>query len=105
VRRFDSVELALAGYNAGPARVPTWKTRYPTDDPTLLIDLIPFKETRNYVSLIVRNNYWYEKLYRGEMDLLSGLAKTDPKLRAPASTAALDEKTRSTLVARLLDVN
>jgi hypothetical protein len=105
VKRFESVELALAAYNAGPSRVPTWKKRYPTSDPTLLIDLIPFKETRNYVSLIVRNNYWYEKLYRNEMDLLPALAQIEPGMRAPASAAVSDSKTRSTLVSRLLEVN
>ncbi len=105
VKRFESVELALAGYNAGPSRVPTWKKRYPTTDPTLLIDLIPFKETRNYVSLIVRNNYWYEKLYRNEMDLLPAIAQVEPRLRTPASAAVGDSKTRSTLVSRLLEVN
>jgi len=105
VKRFESVELALAAYNAGPSRVPTWKRRYPTGDPTLLIDLIPFRETRNYVSLIVRNNYWYEKLYRNEMDLLPALAQVEPRLRAPASAAVSDSKTRSSLVSRLLEVN
>ena len=107
VKRFGSVELALAGYNAGPSRVPTWKKRYPTQDPTLLIDLIPFKETRNYVSLIVRNNYWYEKLYRNELEMLPALAAADPSLRAPASRSSggTDSRTRSSLVSRLLQVN
>jgi len=61
-----SVELALAGYNSGPGNVPTWKVRYASDDRLLFIDLIPFKETRNYVSNIFRNNYWYERLYSDE---------------------------------------
>ena len=104
VKRFESVELALAAYNAGPSRVPTWKKRYPTNDPMLLIDLIPFHETRNYVSLIVRNNYWYEKLYRNELELLPALADASP-MRAPASAPVGDSKTRSMLVSRLLEVN
>lgn len=58
-----SVELALAGYNAGPGHIQEWKDRYAGDDRLLFIDLIPFKETRNYVSNIFRNNYWYERLY------------------------------------------
>lgn len=57
------VELTLAAYNAGFARVDEWKRRYPTDNRILFIDLIPFKETRDYVSSILRNYYWYTKLY------------------------------------------
>ncbi len=109
VKRFESVELALAAYNAGPSRVPTWKRRYPTQDPTLLIDLIPFRETRNYVSLIVRNNYWYEKLYRRELEMLPTLAENGRDGRSPASAAAgpagAKDRTRSLLVSRLLEVN
>jgi soluble lytic murein transglycosylase-like protein len=67
IEKFGSVELALAAYNAGPGRIPTWKKRYTTDDPALFVDLIPFRETRNYVGLIVRNNYWYDRLYRNDM--------------------------------------
>ena len=61
--RFGSVEKALAAYNAGPNRVVEWERRYPVSNMLLFMDLIPFRETRNYVSKILCNNYWYEKLY------------------------------------------
>lgn len=61
------VELTLAAYNAGFTRVDEWKRRYPTDNRILFIDLIPFKETRDYVSSILRNYYWYTKLYGAEV--------------------------------------
>ena len=57
------VEFALAGYNAGPERVDSWRRRYPVEDRILFLDLIPFKETRDYVALIARNYYWYLNLY------------------------------------------
>jgi soluble lytic murein transglycosylase len=56
-------ELALAGYNAGPEKVDEWRRRYPVNDRMLFNDLIPFKETREYVSLIGRNYFWYLSLY------------------------------------------
>lgn len=56
-------ELALAAYNAGSDRVDDWKQRYPTADRMLFLDLIPYKETRDYVVLIGRNYYWYNTLY------------------------------------------
>ena len=57
------VELTLAAYNAGFSRVDEWKKRYPTQNRILFLDLIPFRETRDYVSSILRNYYWYTKLY------------------------------------------
>jgi hypothetical protein len=56
-------ELALAAYNAGPERVDSWLKRYPVANRALFVDLIPFRETRDYVSLIARNYYWYQALY------------------------------------------
>jgi len=63
IDKYEGVEFALAAYNAGPARIVDWKKRYPTKDLVLFMDLIPFKETRNYVASILRNNYWYHRLY------------------------------------------
>jgi soluble lytic murein transglycosylase len=57
------VYLALSGYNAGPRRIGEWTKRYPVTDPILFIDLIPYKETRAYVALILRNYYWYRRLH------------------------------------------
>ncbi len=64
LNRFDGkVDHALAAYNAGPLRVEAWQRRYPVADPVLFVDLIPIKETREYVSLISRNYYWYLHIY------------------------------------------
>lgn len=73
------VELTLAAYNAGFARVDQWKRRYPTENRLLFIDLIPFRETRDYVSSILRNYYWYTRLYGPELAIQS--------TRLPASVA------------------
>jgi soluble lytic murein transglycosylase len=57
------VELTLASYNAGFSRVDQWVKRYPTDNKMLFLDLMPFRETRDYVSSILRNYYFYVRLY------------------------------------------
>jgi soluble lytic murein transglycosylase len=62
-RQHQSVELALASYNAGPGRIQQWKKRYPIEERLLFIDLLPAKETRDYVSSILRNYFWYLQLY------------------------------------------
>lgn len=79
--RYDSdAELALAAYNAGPGRVDEWLRRYPIENRILFLDLIPFKETRDYVALIARNYFWYLHLYSPDDTTLKHLVKP----RAPA---------------------
>jgi soluble lytic murein transglycosylase len=61
--RYDgNVHFALAAYNAGPGKVDDWVKRYPTQDPLLFADIIPYRETREYVAFILRNYYWYQFL-------------------------------------------
>jgi len=64
LKRYDGdTELALAAYNAGPDRVEQWVRRYNVTRRTLFLDLIPFRETREYVASIARNYFWYSVLY------------------------------------------
>jgi soluble lytic murein transglycosylase-like protein len=58
-QRYNQIEPALAAYNAGPHRVDNWLKIYSPENTLLFLDLIPFKETRSYVSLILRNHYFY----------------------------------------------
>ncbi|MBS1983919.1 MAG: lytic transglycosylase domain-containing protein [Bdellovibrionales bacterium] len=99
VRTFDgSVEKALASYNAGQGTMRKWEARYAfipyhADDPQLFVDLIPFRETRDYVSSIMRNAYWYHRLYPDMTASLTSETPTSPVLRklvmdAPVRTKA-----------------
>ena len=70
VDRFNGdVELALASYNAGSEVVDRWQRRYPTQNRLLFLDLMPYAETRNYVTLIGRNYYWYSKIYGDQVSV------------------------------------
>jgi soluble lytic murein transglycosylase len=93
------VELTLAAYNAGFSRVDQWRKRYPTDNKILFLDLIPFRETRDYVSSILRNYYWYVRLYgppiessRESRTLASTNSKALAIATAQAGRAAMTEK-------------
>jgi len=59
----DQLPLVLAAYNAGEQPVSRWVNRYPTPDMILFMDLIPYRETREYVGHILANYYFYHKLY------------------------------------------
>lgn len=63
MKRYNgNVVLALAAYNAGFGAVDKWVARYKVDNPLLFKDLIPYRETREYVASILRNHYWYQAL-------------------------------------------
>ncbi len=83
--RYGSAEpLAIAAYNAGPARIDEWLTA--NGDPrgsgiAMLdwIELIPFGETRNYVQRVIENTL----VYRAKL----GEVQPHPVLRWQASPA------------------
>lgn len=52
----------IASYNAGPNNTLKWDSRYNGTVPLLFADLIPFPETRHYVSGLMRHMYWYRAL-------------------------------------------
>lgn len=62
--RFDgNLIYALASYNAGENRIDRWRKEiFRSDDSLSTIESIPFEETRNYVKLIYRNNFFYSLL-------------------------------------------
>ncbi len=67
LEQFDgSYILALAAYNAGPARANRWIQLYgdprdPAVDPITWIERIPFSETRNYVQRILESLVVYRE--------------------------------------------
>ena len=51
----------IAAYNAGPGSVQKWNASVRDNgDPLLFIESIPFKETRAYVQVVLRNYWMYE---------------------------------------------
>ncbi len=63
VRRYPQPVRVLAAYNAGTTRVESWSAKVGMDDEELFAERIPFRETRDYVRIIQRNQQMYRALY------------------------------------------
>jgi soluble lytic murein transglycosylase len=62
--RYDgSHAKALAAYNAGEDAVAKWERRYGTRSDDEFTELISFRETRDYVKLVLQNLQVYRQLY------------------------------------------
>ncbi len=71
---------ALAAYNAGPTATQKWikKTAGGKQDLQEFIELISYRETREYVGSIIRNYFWYSRqLNGGPMENLDVFWKKD----------------------------
>ena len=63
MKEFGEPRLAVAAYNAGPARVREWWKARVTDDVEVWVELIPFDETRFFVRRVMLSWEEYRRLY------------------------------------------
>jgi soluble lytic murein transglycosylase len=61
--KYGSPVYVLSAYNASPAAAQRWMTTIPTKDVLAFIEKIPYKETRAYVKLVLRNYFYYKRWY------------------------------------------
>ena len=68
LNRFDNNRvLAAAAYNAGPGRIPQWKSNDGIyRDSAMYIETIPFEETRKYVQNVLLYDAIYNFLLTGK---------------------------------------
>ena len=87
--RLDGSEvLASAGYNAGPKRPITWRSRLSAPvEGAVFAETIPFTETRLYVKNVMSNAVYYAMMFTGEpQSLKQRLGTVSPK---PAGNAGM----------------
>ena len=64
LKRFDyNLIAATAAYNAGPHNVSDWIKRYSGKEAYLFVEMIPFRETRDYVKKVMRFFMIYSYIY------------------------------------------
>jgi hypothetical protein len=61
--KFPSPVYVLSAYNASPAAAARWMNNISTKDILAFIERIPYKETRAYVKLVLRNYFYYKRWY------------------------------------------
>jgi soluble lytic murein transglycosylase len=64
MREFSDPRLAVAAYNAGPARVREWWQARRSDDLEIFVERIPFDETRHFVKRVLASWEEYRRIYR-----------------------------------------
>ncbi len=65
LNKYQNPIYVLSAYNASPAAAHRWMSQIPTADPLAFIERIPYKETRAYVKLVLRNYFYYKRWYGG----------------------------------------
>ena len=65
VEEFDGdLVLALAAYNCGRGNVKKWLETKQETRAGIDLNGLPYAETRSYVRKVLRNYYWYQRIYR-----------------------------------------
>ncbi|MBI2987456.1 MAG: transglycosylase SLT domain-containing protein [Deltaproteobacteria bacterium] len=62
-RYSNNLVKAIAAYNAGENAVARWEKQITAEDEDEFIERIPYRETRLYVKLVLRNHRIYRKIY------------------------------------------
>ncbi|HET7340324.1 MAG TPA: lytic transglycosylase domain-containing protein, partial [Methylomirabilota bacterium] len=76
LQEFKDPRLALAAYNAGPARVRQWWQARRTSDLEAFVEQIPFDETRLYVKRVMLSWDEYRRVYGAASDASAASASS-----------------------------
>jgi soluble lytic murein transglycosylase len=79
LKKYKHPVFVLTSYNANPRATERWLANIDSSDLILFIERIPYKETRSYVKLVMRNYFYYKRWYEGpqaNMALMEALLPT-----------------------------
>ena len=81
--KYQNPIFVLTSYNANPRATKRWKENIDSTDALAFVERIPYKETRSYVKLVMRNYFYYKRWYekgRSESPFMEFLAPKALKL-------------------------
>ena len=61
--KYKNPIYVLTSYNANPRATEEWLENIDTSDALAFIERIPYRETRAYVKLVMRNYFYYKRWY------------------------------------------
>ncbi len=64
-QKYKNPVFVLTSYNANPRATERWIQNIESSDMVLFIERIPYRETRSYVKLVMRNYFYYKRWYEG----------------------------------------
>ena len=68
MQKYQNPIFVLTAYNASPKATEKWMNNIGHDDFLSFIERIPYRETKSYVKLVLRNYFYYKKWY-GKSDM------------------------------------
>lgn len=77
---YKSPIFVLTAYNASPRATERWRKNIPTDDVLAFMERIPYRETRAYVKLVLRNYFYYKRWYNSPNEKLAHLELLTSKM-------------------------
>ncbi len=77
---YKSPIFVLTAYNASPRATERWRKNIPTDDVLAFMERIPYRETRAYVKLVLRNYFYYKRWYNSPNEKLAHLELLTTKM-------------------------
>jgi hypothetical protein len=92
LKSYQSPVFTLSAYNAGAGAAARWQSKIETNDLLLFIEKIPYKETRGYVKLILRNYFYYSRWYGEKNKPLPHLENVTKSLLAATDSALIPKK-------------
>ncbi len=97
--KYGNPVYILSAYNASPSAAERWMGKIPTHDLLTFIERIPYKETRAYVKLVLRNYFYYKRWYGSNAD---SLAHFDSVAFPVGALAKLENKSDSEIEKTLM---
>ena len=96
--RYRNPVFVLTSYNANPRATEKWLENLDTSNMLAFIERIPYKETRAYVKLVMRNYFYYKRWYSGYEKPTPFMESIAPTVFELAKGEAAPGKVEATLI-------